>query len=98
MNVKASWSVMLATAVLVALPTTADAGFRCGPSKIAAEGDTTVQVRMKCGSPLSEENLTNAYGLTVSQRWVYRDPADKRWIKILTFSGGVLQSITETKD
>ena len=93
---KLAGSILLGASI--AIPTTASAGFRCGATKIAEEGDTTAEVRMECGSPVSEEILTNAYGREVGQRWVYRDPADKRWIKILEFRGGKLQSVTETKE
>jgi len=81
----------------LALPVIADAGFRCAHNKIVEEGESTVVVRENCGAPRSEEALTTAGGEVVTQRWVYTDPSDRRWIKILEFKDGVLQSITEMK-
>jgi hypothetical protein len=97
MDIRLQIAGSIALAASIAIPGAANAGFKCGFNKIASQGDTTAQVRMKCGSPISEEILTNSLGLEVGQRWVYRDPADKRWIKILEFRGGKLQSVTETK-
>ena len=81
----------------LALPFVADAGFRCAHNQIVEEGESTVVVREKCGAPKSEETLTTAGGEVVTQRWVYTDPSDRRWIKILEFKDGKLQSITEMK-
>ena len=81
----------------LALPTVANAGFRCAHNQIVEEGESTVVVREKCGAPKSEETLTTAGGEVVTQRWVYTDPADRRWIKILEFKDGILQSITEMR-
>jgi len=96
----ASHSRFLSCALLgagFAVPAIADAGFRCAHNQIVEEGESTVVVREKCGAPKSEETLTTAGGEVVTQRWVYTDPSDRRWIKILEFKDGVLQSITELK-
>lgn len=81
----------------LALPIMANAGFRCAHNQIVEEGESTVVVREKCGAPKSEETLTTAGGEVVTQRWVYTDPSDRRWIKILEFKDGILQSITELR-
>jgi hypothetical protein len=75
----------------------AQAGFKCAHNQIVEEGESTVAVREKCGAPKSEETLTTAGGEVVTQRWVYTDPSDRRWIKILEFRDGILQSITGMK-
>jgi hypothetical protein len=81
----------------LALAGAAQAGFKCAHNQIVEEGESTVAVREKCGAPKSEETLTTAGGEVVTQRWVYTDPSDRRWIKILEFRDGVLQAITGIK-
>jgi len=78
-------------------PVAAHAGFKCTHNQIVEEGESTLAVRAKCGAPKSKETLATAGGEVVTQRWVYTDPSDRRWIKILEFKDGILQSITGMK-
>jgi hypothetical protein len=97
MKIRVRWlSAALASGALT-VPVAADAAFKCAHNQIVEEGESTIVVREKCGAPKSEETIATAGGEVVTQRWVYTDPSDRRWIKILEFKDGTLQSITEMK-
>jgi hypothetical protein len=97
MNVRVGLLTSVLLGASLTCPVVAQAGFKCGHNQIVEEGESTVAVRERCGAPKSEETIAAAGGDVVIQRWVYTDPSDRRWIKILEFRDGVLQSITEMK-
>lgn len=82
--------------MLFALPTThvlADS-FRCN-NKVVKEGDTTVEVRVKCGEPFDIEIIGGALiknKLVKITRYTYV-PNDGKLIKILEFQNGELVKI-----
>lgn len=67
--------------------------FRCG-NQIVEAGDNKLEVLQKCGQPdLREVVRTDGQ---IVEKWYY-DCGARRFIRILTFSGGVLQ-VVETGD
>ena len=83
----------LVFAILLGLTSSPAYGFRCGTSLVQV-GDTKLQVLQKCGEPTFKE-LVKTDGFIV-EKWYY-DCGAVRFIQILTFSGGSLQTL-ETGD
>ena len=86
-------TLMLIGFLLSSTSATADS-FRC-KQKLVMEGDTTLEVKQKCGQPDAEESagyvkVDDAYINVV--RYMY-DPGEGRFIKILEFHNGVLRKI-----
>lgn len=91
--------------LLCALPLSAQA-LRCG-TRLVQEGDLALQVRDKCGDPISEELV----GYTLRGGYEYRGPRDRefkieQWIygpnkgyyDVLTFEGGRLRKIERIRE
>jgi len=79
--------------------------FRCGP-KLVSIGDTSFEVFIKCGEPTASETTGAETVGRIRGRRVYMDSKDtvyteiwyyncgkNEFIRILTFEGGVLNSI-----
>ena len=69
--------------------------FRCN-NKLVLEGDTTVEVRLKCGEPFAIEDLGKAKvnnTFVEITRYTYL-PKTGKLIKTLEFQSGKLVSIT----
>ncbi|GAA0344364.1 hypothetical protein GCM10009092_06000 [Bowmanella denitrificans] len=88
-----SKALALVCFLLSGTPAKADS-FRCN-QKLVMEGDTTLEVKQKCGGPDEEETvgyvkIDDAYINVV--RYMY-DPGEGRFLKILEFHNGVLNKI-----
>ena len=71
-------------------------GFRC-KNKLVMPGDTTGEVRRKCGAPLDELSLgqVEVNGKRVHMmRWTY-DLGNGRFLRLLEFHNGKLISIED---
>jgi len=72
------------------------ASFACNNRAVAREGDSSADVKIKCGSPMSIENvgqIENDNGELVNlERWTY-NPGYGKFYQILEFQNGVLISI-----
>ncbi len=87
------------------LPLSAQA-LRCG-TRLVQEGDLVLQVRDKCGDPISEEligyTLRSGYDYTSVrdrefkiEQWVYGP--NKGYYDVLTFEGGRLRKIERIRE
>lgn len=99
---------LLAAMALLAVTAEAQA-LRCG-TKLVNEGDLALQVRDKCGDPVSEELIgyTMRPGFSSVERnvayereykieqWVYG--VEMGYYNVLTFEGGRLKRIERIKD
>ena len=93
-----------AVALLIALPSAAQA-LRCG-TKLVQPGDLALQVRDKCGDPVSEEVI--GYSLRAAppglrgereykiEQWIYGP--DQGIYHVLRFEAGRLHDIDRVKD
>lgn len=71
-------------------------GFRCG-NKLVMEGDTTAEIRLKCGSPLSEEDLgyqKDGDDYVKVTRLVY-DLGSGKFLRILEMRNGRLYDVID---
>jgi hypothetical protein len=99
-------AVSIAVLMGIALPAQA---LRCG-TKLVNEGDLTIQVRDKCGDPVSEELIgyTLRPGFSGADRnvayereykieqWVYG--VEMGYYNVMTFEGGRLKRIERIKE
>ena len=96
---------LILLALLCALPLSAQA-LRCG-TRLVQEGDLALQVRDKCGDPISEEligyTLRSGYDYgSVRERefkveqWVYGPT--KGYYDVLTFEAGRLRKIERIRE
>ncbi len=87
--------IVLVSVAFFSLTTSADAsGMRC-KGKLVSEGDSTTEVLLKCGEPLTRETLSvgetdSAHELV--ERWVYSKGAGS-FLRLLTFQAGKLISV-----
>ena len=99
-------STTAALCVALLAPLSAQA-MRCG-TKLVQEGDLAIQVRDKCGDPVSEEVIGYTlrggphYNVTAREReytieqWIYGP--EKGYYHVLTFEAGRLRKIEKTPD
>lgn len=69
--------------VTLALPFTANAGFRCQDGNLILEGDSAAALLSKCGKPLYQSNIVNREGYVIGQRFTYQDRIDNSWIYVV---------------
>lgn len=83
--------------LLCLLPFTSHAeGFRCG-NKLVMEGDTTTEIQLKCGKPLSEEDLgyqKDGDDYVKVTRLVY-DLGSGKFLRILEMRNGKLYQVID---
>ena len=99
----------LTAAVLTLSIAPASHALRCGTNLIS-EGDLAIQVRDKCGDPVSEEligyTVRPGYGNTSNNVAYEREYKIEQWVygpelgyyNVLTFEGGRLKRIERIKD
>lgn len=89
-----TFSSLLFFALFISMPTFADS-FTCNNNRVKT-GDTTVEVKVKCGKPFDIESVgkvkINNKRVRV-HRYTYI-PEKGRFIKILEFHGGKLVSVS----
>ncbi len=73
----------LCVLVALALPLTANAGFRCQDGNLILEGDSAAALLNKCGKPLYQSNIVNREGYVIGQRFTYQDRIDNSWIYVV---------------
>jgi hypothetical protein len=81
--------------LLTTLPSLALASYSCNNKSVAREGDTSSDVKIKCGAPMNVESVGEVEigGKTVSvERWTY-NPGYGKFYQILEFQKGVLISV-----
>lgn len=65
--------------------------FKCG-NRFVSIGDSKAEVLLRCGEPFFAEVISGDDQVKVEQ-WAYKKKGYRSFIRILTFSGGVLRDI-----
>jgi hypothetical protein len=80
---------------LACLPCVSFAAYSCSSSAVAYEGDTSSDIKIKCGPPMDIDKLglVEVHGKFVNlERWIY-NPGYGKFYQILEFQNGVLISV-----
>ena len=88
---------LLFITLLVGLPGLTLASHKCGNNAYANEGETTSEIKMKCGTPMDTENLgdVDIRGKRVHlERWTYK-PGYGSFYQIFEFQNGILVSVKQ---
>ena len=67
----------------IAVPLTANAGFRCQDGNLVLEGDSAAALLSKCGSPMYQSNIVDQKGNVTGQRYTYQDRIDNSWLYVV---------------
>ena len=84
------------SSLLLSVPAGASSTFRCD-SRLVELGDTTGEVLLTCGEPLTKENVAVTSSGSIDklvEMWIY-NPGEGSFLKLLTFEGGKLAAIED---
>ena len=87
--------ILFIALVLVPIQSATADSFRCN-NKLVKVGDSSIQVKLKCGTPFDEDFIGQVY---IKGRYVNVDrytyvPGKGKFVKILEFHDGNLVSVT----